>query len=115
MLRDINFNGHCSINNISVPKKVINLYISCPLNSQLKNLNSDFTEANCLFASVKPKKNADPDKYKYSNYDRGFDRRSEFLFTDGDLGKNFNIFAADISSSLHINKKGKYILILGEG
>ena len=29
ILPDINFNGHCLINNnISVPKKVINLYIS---------------------------------------------------------------------------------------
>ena len=28
LLPDINFNGHCLINNISSPKKVINLYIS---------------------------------------------------------------------------------------
>ena len=29
LLSDINFNGHCLINiNISIPKKVINLYIS---------------------------------------------------------------------------------------
>ena len=26
-LPDINFNGHCLINNISIPNKVINLYI----------------------------------------------------------------------------------------
>ena len=34
LLPNINFNGHCLINNISVPKKVINLYISYTLNPQ---------------------------------------------------------------------------------
>ena len=33
------FNGHCLIKNISIPKKVINLYISYKLNPQLRNLN----------------------------------------------------------------------------
>ena len=28
VLPDINFNGHCLINNIYIPKKVINIYIS---------------------------------------------------------------------------------------
>ena len=28
LLPDMNFNGHCLINNISIPKKVVNLYIS---------------------------------------------------------------------------------------
>ena len=32
VLLDINFNGHCLINNISVPKQLINLYISYILN-----------------------------------------------------------------------------------
>ena len=44
VLPDINFNGHCLINNnISTPKKLINLYISYILNPWLKNLNTDFT------------------------------------------------------------------------
>ena len=63
VLPDINFNGHCLIkNNISIPKKVINLYISYRLGPQLKNLNTDFTLSNCLFGSVKLTKNADLDK-----------------------------------------------------
>ena len=33
LLPDINFNGHCSVNNISIPKKVINLHIPYKLNS----------------------------------------------------------------------------------
>ena len=40
-LPDINFNGHCLIKIISIPKKVTNLYISYKLDTQLRNL--DFT------------------------------------------------------------------------
>ena len=40
LLPDMNFNGHCLIKiNISIPKKVINLYISYTLGPQLRNLN----------------------------------------------------------------------------
>ena len=60
ILPEIDFNGHCLIkNNIYVPKKVINLYISYTLGSQLRHLNTDFTLGNCLFGSVKLAKNAD--------------------------------------------------------
>ena len=57
----------------------------------------------------------DLDKYKCSGYGIGFDSRSEFSLTDGRVGKNVIIFGADISSSVHIDNKNKYILILGEG
>ena len=44
VLPDINVNRHCLINNdIFIPKKVINLYISYILNPWLRNLNTDFT------------------------------------------------------------------------
>ena len=69
-------------------KKVVNLYISYRLTPWLRNLNRYFTLTNCLFGSVKLTKNADPDKYKYSDYGRGFDSRSEFLFTDGSMRRN---------------------------
>ena len=94
---------------------MINLYISYTLGPQLRNLNTDFTLANCLFGSVKLTKNADLDKYKYIGYSIQFDSRSEFLFTDGSYGKNVIIFGADISSSVHVDSKGKDTLILGEG
>ena len=32
LIPDINFNGHCLIDNIYIPKKVINIYISYTLN-----------------------------------------------------------------------------------
>ena len=77
LLLEINFNGHFLIkNNISVSKAIINLYISCTLNLQLRNLNKDFTLDNSLFGSVKPTKIADLDKYKYSDCGIGFDSRS---------------------------------------
>ena len=116
VLPEINFNGHCLIkNNISIFEKVINLYTSYILGSQLRNLNTDFTLGNCLFGSVKLTKNADLDKHKYTGYGIGFDSCSEFLFIDGSFGKNVIIFGADISSFVHMDNKVKYFLILGEG
>ena len=82
LLPNINFNGHCLINNFSTSKKVINLYISYTLSPWLRNLNTDFTFESCSFGSVKLTKNTNPDKYKYIRYGIGFDSRSEFLFTD---------------------------------
>ena len=93
----------------------IYIYISYTLTPWLRNLSTYFTLKNCLFGSVKLTKNVDPDKYKYSGYSIGFDSRSEFLFTDGSMGKNVIIFGTEMSSSVHIDNKGKYILILGEG
>ena len=48
-------------------------------------------------------------KYKkfLTGYGIGFDSRSEFLFTDGSNGKNVIIFGADMSSSWHVDNKGK--------
>ena len=116
VLPDINFNEHCLINNnISIPKKVINLYISYTLPPQLRNLNMDFTLNNCLFGSVKLTKNADPDKYKYSSYDIGFDSRSEFSFTNVSTGRNAIAFRTDMNLSVHVDNKNKDILILDEG
>ena len=40
ILQDVNFNGYCLINNnISIPKKLINLYISYRINPSLRKLN----------------------------------------------------------------------------
>ena len=75
------------INNIYIPKKVINLYTSYTLDQQLGNLNTYFTLNNCLFGSVKLTKNADLDKYKYSGYGIGFDSRSEFALPDDTMRK----------------------------
>ena len=101
--------------NISIPKKVFNLYISYILGLQFRNLNTDFTLVNCLFGSVKLTKNADLDKYKYTGSTIGFDSCWDFLFTDESYRKNVINFGIDMSSSVHVDNKGKCILILGKG
>ena len=37
----INFNGHCLVKNISIPKRSTNLDISCTLNPQVRSLSTD--------------------------------------------------------------------------
>ena len=60
-------------------------------------------------------KNADIDKYGYSDYGIGFDRRSSFSFPGGGFGQNVLIFGVDMSPSAHIDNKKKDILVLGKG
>ena len=73
------------------------------------------TLENCLFGAVTLTKNNDIDKYRYSGYGIGFDRKGSFSFPGGGYGKNVILFGADMSSSKHIDNKGKDILILGIG
>ena len=57
--------------------KVVNIYIVYELGASSSNVN-DPTLKNCLFGAVTLTKNADIEKYKYSGYGIGFDRRSIF-------------------------------------
>ena len=70
---------------------------------------SDFTLKDCLFGGVKLTKNADPDKFVYSGYGIRLDSRSEFSFPDGSMDKNVIIFGVAMSSSVHIDKKKRYL------
>ena len=67
-----------------------------------------------LFGGVQLAKNGDPDKYVSSAYGIGFDSRFEFSLPDGSVGKIVIIFGIDMSSSVHVDNKGKDILILGK-
>ena len=58
-------------------------------------------------------KNTDIDVYKHSGYGIGFDRKLLFSLGDG-FGRICIIFGVDMSSSVHVDNKKKYILILGE-
>ena len=60
-------------------------------------------------------KNADIDKNKYSGYGIGFDRTGIYLLPSGRFGRNVIIFEFDMNLSIHIDNKGKNILILGKG
>ena len=86
--------------------KVVNIYIVYELGASISS-NSDPTLKNCLFGAVTLTKNADIEKYKYSGYGIGFDRRSSFSFTGGGFGQNVLIFGADMSTSIHIDNKKK--------
>ena len=77
--------------------------------------DNDPTLKNCLFGAVTLTKNADIDKYEYSGYGNGFDRKSRFSFPSGGFGQNVLIFGADMSSSGYIDNKKKGILVLRKG
>ena len=78
------------------------------------NIN-DPTLKNCLFGAVTLTKNADIDKYGYSGYGIGYDRKSTFSYPGGGFGQNAIIFGVNMSSSAHIDNKKRDILILGKG
>ena len=67
-----------------------------------------------MFCAVRLTKNAYIDKYRYSGYGIGFDRRGSFSFPCGGFGINVIIFGVDMSSSVHADNKKKAILILGK-
>ena len=68
-----------------------------------------------MFGAVTLTQNADIEKYKYSGYGIGFDRKSSFSFPSDGFGQNVLIFGADMSSSIHIDNKKKDILVIGRG
>ena len=106
----IKFTGSC----LKQPKisythgTIVNIYIAYELGASGSN-NNDPTLKNCLFGAVTLTKNADIDKYGYSGYGIGFDRRSSFSFPGGGFGQNVLIFGADMSSSAHIDNKKRHI------
>ena len=95
-------------------KNVVNIYIVYELGAS--SSHSDYpTLKNCFFGAVTLTKNIDIDKYGYSGYGIGFDRKSSFSFPGGGFGQNVLIFGVDMSSSAHIDNKKKDILVLGKG
>ena len=87
-------------------RTVVNIYIVYELGASGFN-DRNPTLKNCLFGAVTLTKNADIEKYGYSGYGIGFDRRSSFSFPGGGVGQNELIFGADTSSSAHIDNKKK--------
>ena len=95
--------------------KIVNIYIVYEINKKDNTIISDPTLENCLFGAVTLTKNVNIDKYGYSGYGIGFDRRSSFSFPGGGFGQNVLIFGVDMSSSAHIDNKKKDILVLRKG
>ena len=101
----VTFNGSCVIQDqITYTSKTI-VHIYTVYETTRKNSISRYPILeNCLFGAIKLIKNTDIDKYKYSGYGIGFDRRGEFSFGDG-FGQNVIIFGVNMSSSVHANNK----------
>ena len=95
-------------------EKVVNIYIVYKLDASTFH-NNDPTLKNCLSGAATLTKNIDIDKYGYSGYGIGFDRRSSLSFPGGGFGQNVLIFGVDMSSSARIDNKKKDILVLRKG
>ena len=91
----------------------VNVYIVYELGASGSSDN-DSTLKNCLFGGVILIKNEDIEKYGYSGFGIGFDKRSSFSFPGGGFGQNVLIFGIDMSSSAHIDNEKKDILVLGK-
>ena len=82
----VEFNGSCLKQNKVTfnHKRVVNIYIVYEITASSSN-NADPTLRNSLFGAVRLTKNTDIDKYQYSGYGIGFDRRGAFHFRVVDL------------------------------
>ena len=89
-------------------EKAVNIYIVYEL-AESSSHSDDPTLKNCLFGAATLTKNADIDKYRYSGYGIGFDRRSTFSFPGAGFGQNVLISGAGMSSSANIDNKKKDI------
>ena len=85
-------------------RKVVNIYIVYELNGSSSDDN-DLAVRKSLFGAVRLAENSDIDKYGYSGYIIGFDRRGSFSFPGGGFGSNEIIFWVDMFSSIHLDNK----------
>ena len=86
--------------------KIVNIYIVYELGASSSHINNR-TLKNCLFGAVTLTKNSHIDKYGYSGYGIGFNRRGSFSFPGGGYGQNVLIFGVDMSFSAHTDNKKK--------
>ena len=91
----IKFTGSClkQLKNSYTHGKAVNIYNVYELGASSSH-NNDPKLWNCLFGALNVTKNADIDKYGYSGYVIGFDRRSCFSFSGGGfLSKCINFWS----------------------
>ena len=70
---------------------IVNIYIVYEMSASSSHTGNPMLK-NLLFGAVTLTKNADIDKYEYSAYGIGFDRKSSFSFPSGEFGQNVIIF-----------------------
>ena len=108
----VKFNGSCLKQKISnTHGEVVSIYIVYELGASSSHNNDPTLLKNCLAGAVTWTKNADIDKYGYSGYGNGFDRRLSLSFPGGEFGQTVLIFGVGRSSSTHIDNKEKDILV----
>ena len=95
--------------------KVVNIYLVYEIVGGYSSDDNYPTLQNALSGAIKLTKNADIDKYGYSGYGIGFDRRSSFSFPGGGFGQNAIVFGVDKSSPTKTDNGRKDILILEKG
>ena len=93
-------------------EKIVNIYNVYKINKNDNTTSSDPTLENCLFGAVSLTKICDTDKYKYSGYGIGFDRRGSHSHPSGGAGGNVIIVGVDMSSSIKIDNRKKDIFVL---
>ena len=105
----VKFNKGCS----KQPNKLtydygrkVNIYIAYELGASSSNHN-DPALKNGLFGPVTLTNKGDTEKYGYSGYGIGFDRRASFSFPGVGFGHIILILGVDMSSSAHIDNKKK--------
>ena len=68
--------------------KIVNIYIVYEINKKDNTIISNPTLKNCLFGAVTITKHINIDRYGYSGYVNGFDRKGNFSFSGGGYGQN---------------------------
>ena len=96
-------------------KNVSSLFIVYELNTQSKDLNTDFTPDNCLFRTVKLAKNNDKVKCGYRGYGVGFGAQPLFKLQNSEFRRKFAVFAEENSSLVQADIRKNNILVLVEG
>ena len=69
--------------------KIVNIYIVYEINKKDNTITSGLTLENCLFGAVTLTKNVNIDRYGYSGYGIGFDRKGRFSTQVVDMGKMY--------------------------
>ena len=83
---------------------IVSIYIVYELDASSSDAD-DHMLKNCLFGAVTLTQNADINKYGYSGYGIGFERKYFFSFPSGGFGQNIIILGVDMSSSAHVVNK----------
>ena len=94
----VKFDGSClKQDKITFAVTIYNVYVVYEINLWGRRYDDHPPQGNSLFGAVKFVKNDDINKYKYSGYNIGFDRRGTFSVVNG-FSKNIIIFGVDMSS-----------------